>query len=71
MCVYMKCNYRDIPRDFLCNGSGDNHLSRSLLRSHGSTNEVHVYALQYYNRVVLCAAVNPRMNLKLLVMVGQ
>ena len=47
------------------------HLSRSLLRSHGSTNEVHVNVLQHYSRIVLCAAVNPRVNLKLLVMVGQ
>ena len=45
------------------------HLSRSLLQSHGSTNEVHIYA--FYRRVVLCAAVNPRVNLKPLVMVGQ
>ena len=29
------------------------HLSRSLLRSHGSTNEVHVYNLQWLLCVLL------------------
>ena len=63
----------DFPRDFPHNGSHD--IQSILIPSSKSwfnkNNEVHVYDLQYQIRVALCAAVNPRVNLKLLVMFGQ
>ena len=63
----------DFPRDFPHNGSHDiQSISIPSSKSwFNKNNEVHVYDLHYQIRVALCAAVNPRVNLKLLVMFGQ